>query len=441
LSISFDILDILHDWNFWDGELYTGIPRQAYVDRILSLIMPRRVVAVIGIRRAGKSFILRQTALRLSGEVGARNILFVNFEDPRLGVSTWRELERIFNIYLREIKPRGVPYVILDEVHRVKDWERWVRSAGELDRARIIVSGSTSKIMSDELSTLLTGRHSDVYVFPLSFEELLLFRGIPLDRVRFVRASIREFMEYGGFPEVVLGRDKKSIVLGYFDDIIHRDVLLRCQIDRPMKLRELARFYMTAVSKPVTFRSIEKFLELSVDTVEKYTSCLETAMLIFMLERYSPKIREQIRAPRKVYAMDVSFPNIIGFRITRNIGQTFENMVAIDLIRLKNADPRVEIYYWRNRQGKEVDFVVKLEDEILALIETTYEADPTELREKASNLITASRQLNCGDIFIITYDYETKVRIRNREVPVIPYWRWALRIHKKLFERIKKTPL
>lgn len=439
MSTDMDIIEILSDWNFWFGELYTGIERKMYIDRVSSLISPRRIVAVIGVRRAGKSFILRQVAKKLSEE-NPRNILLVNFEDPRLGEQDWKFLDRIFTLYLRELKPREIPLVILDEVQRVREWERWVRMVSELGRARIIVSGSSSKLMSPELATLLTGRHSDVIVFPLSFEEFIRFKEIPQHKISLIKAAVREYIEFGGFPEVVLSTDKKSIVLGYFDDIIYKDILLRFFIDKPLTLRELARYYMTAVSKPVTYRSIERFLGINVETIEKYTSYLETAMLIFLVHRYSPKIREQIKAPRKVYAMDVAFPNIIGFRITRNIGQTFENLIAIDLMRLKNADPRIELYYWCDQRGKEVDFVLKLEDKVLALIEATYEADSITLKEKGSNLVSAARKLGCENIMIITYDTDGNIRVRRKEIPIISYWRWALTYYKRLFSKIKGLP-
>lgn len=437
LSTDIDIFEVLSDWNFWFEELYTGIERKSYVGRVLSLLSPYRVATVIGIRRSGKSFILRQVGKRISEIAGSKNVLLINFEDPRLGDHDWRILDRIFGLYIRRLQPTTVPLIILDEIQRISGWERWVRSISELGKAKIVVSGSSSRLMSPELASLLTGRHSDVFVFPLSFEEFLRFKGVPSHKVSQIRAAGFEYMEFGGFPEVVLSSDKKSIVLGYFDDILYKDILLRFSVDKPLALRELARFYMTTISKPITFRSIARTLDLNVETIEKYTSFLETAMLIFLVHRYSPRIREQIKAPRKVYAMDVSFPNIVGFRITRNIGQTFENLIAIDLLRLKNADPRVELYYWHNQREKEVDFIVKLEDKVLAIIEATYESDMNVLKKKASNIISASRELKCNNAMIVTYEYEDNIKIRGKTIPVIPYWKWALLYTKELFQKIR----
>lgn len=427
LSTDIDIFEALSDWNFWFEDLYTGIERKEYVDRTISSLSPRRVIAIIGVRRAGKSFIMRQIAKKISTNSDPKNVLLVNLEDPRLGENNWRILDKIFTIYLRELKPTTTPIVILDEIQKIKGWERWVRRIIELGKAKIIVSGSSSKLMSPELATLLTGRHSDIFVYPLSLEEFIMFKKIPRHKISLIKAAVREYMEYGGFPEVVLSSNKKHIILGYFDDIIYRDILLRFSLDKPLALRELARFYMTVISKPITFRSLARTLNINVETIEKYTSFLETTMLIFLVHRYSPKIKEQIKAPRKVYAIDISFPNIVGFRITRNIGQTFENMVAIDILRLKNIDPRIQLYYWQNQRGKEVDFIIRIEDKTIALIETTYEPDTNTLKKKASNLISASRQLKCNNTMIITYNYEDNIKTRGKTIHIVPYWKWALK--------------
>ncbi|PIP16754.1 MAG: ATPase, partial [bacterium (Candidatus Ratteibacteria) CG23_combo_of_CG06-09_8_20_14_all_48_7] len=206
------ILEILQDWNSWKKNMETGKERSAYLTNCLRLLESNIVLALIGIRRAGKSYLMRQVAKSLiDGNTPPENILIVNFEDPRFTEFYSDLLPEIYETYLEFLKPSVKPYILLDEIHNVPGWERWVRTIHELSRAKIIISGSTSKILSSELSSILTGRHLDLYVYPLDFGEFLSFRNIRLNdqldilakKVE-IKTLFREYMEWGGFPEVIL---------------------------------------------------------------------------------------------------------------------------------------------------------------------------------------------------------------------------------------------
>jgi predicted AAA+ superfamily ATPase len=237
-----EILRILADWNFWKKELNCGIERKDYVEKAMKFLQANMIVSLIGVRRSGKSMLMKQIARKLieSGIVNRNDTLIINFEDKRIVEGNLKLLDDFFATYIEEIKPTNRPIVFLDEIHKVPQWEKWVRTMHELEKAKILVSGSTSQLTKGELSTLLTGRHIDIVVFPLSFAEFLYFRNIQISdkldlitRENEIKSLLREYLKWGGFPEVVLAKDeetKKTILLSYFDDIIEKDVVERYKI-------------------------------------------------------------------------------------------------------------------------------------------------------------------------------------------------------------------
>ena len=294
------MLEILQDWNFWKKELDTGNERGMYLGKCLRFLRTDVVIAIIGVRRVGKSYIMRQTIKKLIEKgVEREDILMINFDDNRFVEFYPELLDDIFETYLEFVKPAKTPVVLLDEIHNVPKWERWVRTTQELGKAKIIISGSSSKLLAGELATVLTGRHLDISVFPLSFDEFLYFNDLEIKdeldliakRIE-IKRFLREYFEFGGFPEVVLSCDKKQLLLTYFDDILTKGIERRYKLKKGEKLRALAKFYLTNISNTITFNSLKKSLDLTTNTVENFSSYLEEAGLIFFVKRFSFKVKE-----------------------------------------------------------------------------------------------------------------------------------------------------
>ena len=176
-----DIMAILQDWNMWQKSFPAGFERGEYLSKLMKFLRSNQVITVMGPRRAGKSFIMRQAAASLiSGGVTPNDILIVNFEDPRLMDLDVQLLDRIYQTYREFLAPKGKPYIFLDEVQEIVGWEKWVRMMHELSKAKIVVSGSNANLLSRELGTVLTGRHLDLNILPLSFKEYLTFNNVVL---------------------------------------------------------------------------------------------------------------------------------------------------------------------------------------------------------------------------------------------------------------------
>ncbi len=431
------ILEILSDWNFWKRDLPVGIERERYLSRVNSFLKSNVILAIIGVRRAGKSFLMRQIAKRLISQgVKRENILIVNFEDKRFIDFSIELLDKIYETYLETVKPKeGKVFLFLDEVHKVSQWERWVRTFHELQKGKVIISGSSANLMKGELATLLTGRHLDLNVFPLSFSEFLYFKGLKikndLDLVSqkiTIRKYFNEYFEFGGFPEVVLSDEKKLLLLTYFDDIITKDIEGRFQIKEKMKLRSLIRFYLSNIGNLITFNSLKKILEISTDTIEKFSYFFVQANLIFFLKKFSFKIKKQEKSPRKVYTIDLGLANAVGFRFSQRKDFAFENLVALELKRKQNDDPLLEMYYWQDERKREVDFVLKRNFQVKECIQVSAVETEKEIPEREiKSLLKCAEKLKCSNLLIITSDYEGEKKIKNKLIKFIPLWKWLLK--------------
>jgi len=428
-------IEILERWNPWTKEIETGISRD-YTETLIKFARSGKVLSILGVRRAGKSTIMRQVAGRLSKEEGKENILIINLEDPTLEGIRAQDLQSIYDAFLEVIKPKGKPFVFLDEIQNVPGWERFVRSLNERKEAHIFVSGSSSKLLSEELATSLAGRQLKFEIFPLSFKEFLRFNDMEVEsskdmllNAKKIKALFREYMEFGGYPEVVLNKDREfrmRTLMSYYEDILLRDVVMRFKVKEVEKLRALARFYLTNISNPITFNSIAKFLDLPTETIRRFTNYLESTRMLFFIKRFSYKVKEQEKAPRKVYAIDVGLPNVLGFKFSTDAGRVAENLVAIALKRAAEINPCLETYYWSDGQ-REVDFVIKERTRAMQLIQVCWDvSNPTSKAREIDAAIRASKKLRCPTINILTEDYEAKEKHSGKTIAFIPLWKWLL---------------
>jgi predicted AAA+ superfamily ATPase len=429
-----EIIAILEDWNFWKKDLPIGIERPDYLSRLKNYLPTDQVIVITGARRAGKSYIMRQLVKKLITEGrDARETLFINFEDPRFIGLDAKTLQRIFEVYQEVVRPAGIPVVFLDEIQEVEGWEKWVRSMQELRKAKVIISGSNARLLSGELSTLLTGRRLNLVVFPLSFREFLSFKGLEVkeeldliaERIK-IQGMFREYLDFGSFPEVVLAQEKRQILLNYYEDVLYKDLVKRYRIKKIQALKSLARFYFSNVANLITYNSMKKFLDLSTDTVEKFSLYFQNAYLLFFLTRFSYKVREQEKSPRKVYAVDSGLASVAGFQVSQNVGRMAENLVFLELERRALSAADLEIYYWKDPQHREVDFIVKRGQKPEELIQVCWNPmarNKTRDREIKA-MFKAATELKLEKCIILNEDYEGEEKINGIVARYIPLWKW-----------------
>ncbi len=401
------------------------------------VVKPSPLTAIVGPRRAGKTYYFFQL---IRGFGGIPNCLYVDFEHELLTGVRASELGEMLTAF-RELYGRDPTYVFLDEVQAVTGWERFVRRLRDSGRYRVFVTGSSSKLLAREVATQLRGRVITYFLLPFSFWEYLRSLGVGVDR-RLLRYGERvrgevlhhlsRYLNEGGFPELVLRRELydellRSIVEGIF----YRDLMDRFRVRRVSLLDYLMRLMARRVGKEFTITRIHKVLKsaglkVSKATIMEYLNMLREVMLFFYVKQLSTPLHEALKKPRKAYIVDNSLLKALGG--SREPTTLLENAVFLELLRMKNVNPFIEINYWRESpDGPEVDFLLREGDVVKALIQVTYRLTPENEDREVRALLKASRRLSCGNLIIITWDQEETLRIGNREVRMIPFYEWVLR--------------
>jgi len=396
------------------------------VERERSIPRTRLVKVITGIRRCGKSFF---TYLYLSG----KNFAYVNFDDERLiGYNPEEILKALIELYA------DFRIIFLDEIQNLEAWELFVNRLYR-EGFDVFVTGSSAKLLSKELATHLTGRSITIELFPFSFREFLKameFR-IEMDRdIARVKRYLEEYIEVGGFPEVVVEKEDPVVYLTeLYNRTITKDIVLRYNIKYRKTIRDIADYLLSNISNYVTYTSIKKYFNLgSEHTAKNYLNYLEEAYLFMFLDVFSFKAREIKKSPKKIYVIDTGFFNILGFRFSENMGRLLENLVAIELLRRKSYfNPNLEIFYLQTKEGYEVDFLIKENLRIKQLIQVTYANDFDEIDKREIRALLHTNELFKQDkpeLIIITWDYEDEKELswfgKKGKIKFIPLWKWVL---------------
>jgi len=422
------IIEILEDWNFWKKDLDIGIIRGSYLERLEKLSQTQQVITITGVRRAGKSTLIKQyISTKIKKGEERKNFLYVNLEEPKFRSELSLEfLQTIYEAYLEILDPSSKPSLFFDEVQLIPGWEKFVRGLHEKNKATIFVSGSSAKLLSKEFATVLTGRHVDLKVYPLIFREFLGFKGLTIkDRLDVfsqkpkIKQLLKEYLEYGGYPLVALKESKKEILTNYFEDILTKDVAERYRIKKVEKLRGLAQFYLTNVSSLASFRKIKEFLGISLDTVERFSFYLEESYLLFLKNKFSYSLKEQEINPRKIYCIDNGLKNLVSFRFSENLGSSYENAVFFQLL-VRGKD----IFYWKGKQ--ECDFIIKQGEKITGAIQVCFNFSRENEGRELSGLLEALNKFKLREGMIITADLEEMRVINKKKVRFTPLWKWLL---------------
>ncbi len=397
--------------------------QELYVDRKLNLKKLKNplIKIIIGPRRAGKSFFALHFLSKL------KDFGYVNFDDEQLvELKDYDSLIEALNSVYKNPKN-----LLFDEIQNLEKWELFVN---RLTRQgfNLIITGSNSKLLSKELATHLTGRHFLIYLFPFSFKEYLdLFRKDLTTNE--IQNKLNKYLFEGGYPEPKIKKiNNKDYLISLFDSIIYKDIVRRYNIRNPNKINDLAYYLISNISNEYSFNSLKKSTGIkSVHTIEKYLGYLEESFLLFSLKRFSYKVKEQLSSIKKIYCIDNGFISSKSFKINPDYGRLYENLVAIKLKKLE-LDNKIKLFYWQNQQKQEVDFVIKKGLKVNKLIQVCYNINnPNTKKREIRALISASKNLHCKNLWIITKDYEKEESFEwfgiKRKIKFITLQKWLLK--------------
>lgn len=349
-----EIINVLRAWNPWDKDIAGGILREDYVTEISKYLEMKHILILKGVRRCGKTTIAKQLMkYLLKQKIKKEQILYVNFEDMNFADKLQVQLlAEIVEAYLEYTKNKEKIYCFLDEVQRIPNWERWIRTKYDQDqKIKFIITGSSAHLLDRELSTLLTGRNITFEIMPLSFKEFKMFN---------TKGKLEEYMKFGGFPEVVLDESeerKTSLLNQYFVDIIHRDIVDRYHIRNANELIAIAKYLVSTPGSKVSVNKLSKVFGVTKNTIALYISYMVDAYLLLEVRffSFSAKVKYDVSRLPKYYVIDNGLINITTMQYFQNVGQLYENTALLQLYQAK--EKLEEITYWSDA-GSEVDFVV-----------------------------------------------------------------------------------
>lgn len=395
--------------------------REAYLSQVhnlhpraASLSLPDKdmALALIGIRRSGKTSL----AIEASRSLNKDKILYYNFEDPIFSANaTTQDIDLLIET-AEEYSKDKIELLILDEIHNVPLWEKWLRKAIDLKKYRIIVTGSSAQLIQSELATALTGRAITKQIWTLSLAEYSAFIDLSGNSPSTPKLC-RDYLTYGGFPAVTLQRDdaqKKELLQAYFSDILLKDVVSRNKIRDVRSLRALTTYILTNPSSLHSSIAIEKALGIDKETALLYLSYLCDAFLINACELYSNNLKVQHRAPTKYYLSDLGL-RLVGARSTNSDdGKLLENLVYLEL-RRRGA----EVFYFKGRG--EVDFIVTDAYRPNSALQVSFSMQDEETRRRETqSLFDAANLFSLSDLTIVTWNEEEEISVEGKTINVVP---------------------
>lgn len=382
------------------------------------------VKVVIGPRRAGKSLF----SAHLFRE---KHPAYVNFDDEQLiKITNYDEIIKEIHSLYGENK-----YLLFDEIQNLPSWELFIN---RLHRQgyNVMLTGSNAKLLSKELATSLTGRHIPIEILPFSFREFLTAKNFSYKRTDLTIPEtegklfnlLENYVANGGFPELAV---KNLEPVGYLDtlldSLIYKDIVKRYKLRLADKIYDLQIYLLNNFTAEFSYRKLSNQLGFaSVATLEKFLGYLEESYLIYILQRYSHKAGERVGLPKKAYLVDNGYIAAKAVQLSANTGRLIENLVFSEFLK-RGYRPNFNLFYYKTRNNKEVDFILREGLEVKNLVQVAYSIANLGTKEREIKaLLEASGELKCNNLSVITWNHEEQMSVKGKQIHFIPLWKWLL---------------
>lgn len=383
---------------------------------------------LIGVRRAGKSFMLyQQIQQNLKRGITWDSMLYINFEDERLMGMTAQELNLILEVH--GMMSKESPILFLDEIQNINGWEKFARRLAD-NKYRVYITGSNAKMLGSDVATTLGGRYITKHIMPYSFPEFLQANEVSYDSntlaTTFGRAEVQRhftnYFRFGGFPEGARLASKRDYINSVYQKIYLGDIASRNKIENQFSLRVLFRKLAESVKQPISFTRLTNIIastgaKLSKPTLINYLEYSKDAFLVYPIKNIADNLTQRETNP-KYYFVDNGIISILAMDVDTSL---LENMVAMELLRRYGLEEQVFFYY----KNVEVDFYIP---DAATAIQVSYnpkKSDETWERESTA-LIKLSKVLDCKRLIILTYELEENIELKGLNIEVIPVWKWLL---------------
>lgn len=381
---------------------------------VKELLASPLIKLITGPRRVGKSVF---ALLMLQG----KNFAYLNFDDAQL-LDNWDEdlvMSALENTY------PGYEYLLLDEVQNLPNWDMWVVKLYRRGK-NLVITGSNAKLLSSEMATALTGRYLKIDILPFSLGEAMAWNDIDIQAPKeeqATRANILtdDYMRNGGYPETIKARNiTKNYLSTLFDSILLKDIAKRHNVRNTTDLYNLATYLLSNFCNPISSNDLATELGLSsVATTKKFCDYLAEPYLFFFLPRFNNKLKLMKKAPRKVYVVDNGFVQSTAFNLSENLGRLLENQVFVELMR-RGYEPGNTLFYYRTRNDKEIDFVLRRGPKVETLIQVCYDMTSEKTRKRELDaLVETSGELNGDNLIVVTNNQVETIEWKGKTINLI----------------------
>ncbi len=422
--------------DFHESRPDTGVPRRLRIETV-----PGKATVSIGVRRSGKSTYMYQVIQRLlQSGIKRENILYINFFDDRLHNLQQEGIGLITDAYYLlypEKKNTETVYCFFDEIQSVPGWEPFVDRLMRTEKCEVFLTGSSARMLSKEIATQMRGRALSWEMFPFSFREFLDYKGIesivPMSTKKQlrVRKAFEEYWETGGFPEVA-GLDRNlriRVHQEYFHTILFRDLVERHDIAHPKALTDLAHWLVDNTASHYSINSLTGYLKslghkVPKSAVSDYLEWFEDAYFLFTVRIFDASLARSKTNPKKIYCVDHALITSVSSGILINSGHIFENLVFTAIRRIYP-----EIYYYKTKTGREVDFIVPIQNRMHKLVQVCDSLAETQTRKReAAALSEAMTELGINTGTIVTRNEDERIDTIGGTIMVVPIWRFLLNL-------------
>ncbi|MBI5299884.1 MAG: ATP-binding protein [Deltaproteobacteria bacterium] len=423
--------------DFRESGLPDYIPREGKIHQAKNTVS-----TIIGARRAGKSYRALQFADELlkAGVIKSlRQVCPIDFDNPILSEMKAGEIKNIAGVFLK-MNPEfelNTPLVfIFDEIHKIKGWELAVIDLSKKSNWKIIVTGSSSKLLRDDIATELRGKSISSIVYPLNFREFLKFKRFEGDEASTksqaeIKRHFDAYLKWGGYPAMADTEDasKPALLHEYFDTMILRDILQRYDVSKPNVCTHLCRFLLSNIARPATIQSVyntikESGFTTSRDAVRDYIHWARDSWLLFLVDIFSKSHKEQERNYKKIYCVDWGLACFNSPIWDGSLSRAFENMIFLQLIR---SYARLHFYLTKTKR-QEVDFVALERNghpELAVQVCMDISRKDT-LKRELEPLITTAKYFGIKENLLITLNHEEKFHEEGVTVNTVPAWKWLV---------------
>lgn len=407
----------LNPW--WEKKDFDfGIIREEYLKKIESSLQRKQINVIIGSRRVGKTTFLKQIIKKkLEDGFSPNQILYLALDHPRLVNKPVSKHLKFFRKLFMHSRSKKL-LLILDEVQESPNWEAELKSLYDLEKVKIICSGSTSSLIKRQ-GGKLTGRQIVTTIYPLNFKEFLLFKKAKLSRAEDYKYEklVEDYLQIGGYPENVLNPSEEYLS-NLLEDIIARDLIRLYPIKKAYLLKDLLRLVAASIGSRTSFNKLSHTLGITVDTVKKYIGYFESAFLMATVEKWTTSYSEKIYAYKKIYFLDTGIKSLLTGK--GDLGAKAENAVFSHFLRKQESCG----YYAESE--REVDFVTGSFKKPLP-VEVKY-GSGFDWRDKrfAGPRLFLRRFPQARRVLIVSKDIEDELQENKTTIKVIPLWKFLL---------------